>query len=319
MVYRPAFGSHGATILVKYVLQAADTLRLLRRETPDVVFVMSPPPIAVLPVLAYCRSRRIPFVIDAHSAAFLHRRWRGLQWLQDALSRRAATTIVTNEHLAMRVRGAGAHATIIRDVPVVFQETAHFVRDDRFTVAFVCSFSPDEPVGDVLEAARALPQIRFLITGDGKGISKTCPGSLPGNVELTGFLPEPAYGGLLCSVDAVIALTTRDHTMQRAAYEAIYQGTPVVVSNWPLLRRVFDEGAVHVGPGAAALVDGLKALRSQHEAYREGAARLRERRLVEWAKAKEGLLARVEECRLGGRARQRHPDDAQSGSPPDAR
>jgi glycosyltransferase involved in cell wall biosynthesis len=302
MVYRAAFGSHAATVLVKYVLQAADTLRLLRREAPDVVFVMSPPPVAALPVLAYCRSRRISFVIDAHSAAFLHRRWRRLQGFQDALCRRAATTIVTNEHLAMRVRGAGAHATVIPDVPIVFQETAPFVRDDRFTVAFVCSFSPDEPVGDVLEAARALPEIRFLVTGDAKKMAKTCRGSWPGNVELTGFLPEPAYGGLLCGVDGIIALTTRDHTMLRAAYEAIYQGTPVVVSNWPLLRRVFDEGAVHVAPGAAALVDGLKALRSQHAAYKEGAARLRERRLAEWARAKEDLLARLEECRAGGRS-----------------
>lgn len=296
MIYRAAFGSHPATVLFKYALQAIDTLHLLTRERPEVVFVMSPPPVAALPVLAYCRRRRIPFVIDGHSGAFLDSRWRRMQWLQDALCARAATTIVTNEHLAMRVQRAGAHATVVHDVPIVFPEAERFARDGRFTAAVVCSFSPDEPVDDVLDAARLLPQIRFLITGEPKRFAQRYRAQLPDNVELTGFLSNPQYGALVSGVDAVVALTTRNHTMLRAAYEAIYQGTPVVVSDWPLLRTAFDEGAVHVGPGGAALAEGLRVLRAGYADYKVGAARLRERKLVEWARAKQRLLARLEEC-----------------------
>ena len=40
-----------------------------------------------------------------------------------------------------------------------------------------------------------------------------------------------------------MALTTEDHTMLRGAYEAIYQGTPIIVSNSALLRVAFNEGA----------------------------------------------------------------------------
>ena len=58
------------------------------------------------------------------------------------------------------------------------------------------------------------------------------PGSAkPDNVRLTGFLPDSDYVGLILASDAVIALTTMDHTMQRGAYEAVYLGRPVITSN----------------------------------------------------------------------------------------
>ena len=102
MVYLGWLGSHPLTIGFKYAGQAWRTWRILRRERPDAVFLMVPPVFAALVVWAYGALHRVPFVLDAHTAAFLHPRWRAWQWLQRALSRRAATTIVTNEHLASR-------------------------------------------------------------------------------------------------------------------------------------------------------------------------------------------------------------------------
>ena len=55
-----------------------------------------------------------------------------------------------------------------------------------------------------------------------------------------------------------MTLTTRDHTMLRGAYEAIYQGTPVIVSDWALLRESFPEGAAHVENTAKAIVRGIQ-------------------------------------------------------------
>ena len=74
---------------------------------------------------------------------------------------------------------------------------------------------------------------------------------------LTGFLSDGAYGSLLHDADAVMTLTTRDHTMLRGAWEAVYQGTPVIVSDWPMLRDAFDEGAVHVDNTPEGIVQGI--------------------------------------------------------------
>ena len=293
MVYVGWLGSHPLTIGFKYAGQAWRTWKILRRERPDAVFVMVPPVIAALVVWAYGALYRVPFVLDAHSAAFLHPRWRSWQWLQRAMSRRAATTIVTNEHLSSLVRDAGGRATLVPDVPIKFAAIEPLARKTDFLVAVVCSFNYDEPIADILNAARQLPAVQFMMTGNPKPLSAELKANWPANVTLTGFLSDAAYAGLLTSADAVMSLTTRDHTMLRGAYEAIYQATPVIVSDWPLLRSAFDEGAVHVVSDADVIAQGIRRMQRDHDAYRAGAARLRARKLEQWTRTLAELRAAV--------------------------
>ena len=127
------------------------------------------------------------------------------------------------------------------------------------------------------------------MTGNPKPLSAELKANWPANVTLTGFLSDAAYAGVLTSADAVMSLTTRDHTMLRAAYEAIYQGTPVIVSDWPLLRSAFDEGTVHVENVSSAIAEGIRKMERDHAAHRAGAVRLRERKLERW----KGTLAEL--------------------------
>ena len=293
MVYLPRFGSRASTVAFKYLGQWIDTARILRQERPDAVFVMVPPIVAALPAFWYAWRHGKQVVLDAHTAAFLHPRWRRLQWLQRALSRRAATTIVHNEHLAELVRGAGSRATVVPDVPIVFAEREPFARPQGFVVAVVCSFNPDEPLRAMLEAARTLPDVRFFMTGNPRHFPAELKGLVPSNVTLTGFLSTPAYGGLLTDADAVMTLTTRDHTMLRGAYEAIYQGTPVIVSDWPLLRQAFDVGAVHVDNSAVQIAAAIGTIRQHQQEYREQASTLRQKKLAQWALVREQILLTV--------------------------
>lgn len=283
MIYVGWLGSHPLTVGFKYLAQAVKTWRVLARERPEAVFVMVPPVFAAVVVWLYAIVNRVPFVLDAHSAAFLHPRWDAWQWLQRFVSRRAATTIVTNDHLAAIVNAGRGRTTLVPDVPVRFNATEPLDRPRSFVIAVVCSFNYDEPVGEVIAAARALPEVTFLLTGNPKRLSPDLRSNLPPNVSLTGFLPDRAYGGLLNSVDAIMTLTTRDHTMLRAAYEAVYQGTPVIISDWPLLRGAFDEGAVHVDNSSLGIVEGVARMQQNYVEMRAGASRLRDRKLERWA------------------------------------
>ena len=112
----------------------------------------------------------------------------------------------------------------------------------------------------------------------------------PANVRLTGFLSDSEYAGLLLASDAVIALTTYDHTMQRGAYEAVYLGRPVVTSNFELLRSHFRKGAVHVDNTEQAIVDGLCRMRDNLPRYRSEVEELRRERLDEWKRVEAALL-----------------------------
>ena len=293
LIYAKQFGSKASTILLKYAAQWIRTARVLRAEQPDVVFVMTPPLFAALPALLYTRKRGKRLVLDAHSAAFLHPRWRRFQGLQRALCRKAATTLVHNDHMAALVREAGGHATLVPDVPIEFPGREPFLRPRNFTVAVVCSFNYDEPIREILEAAAAVPDVQFFMTGNPRHLDPALTKSLPSNVTLTGFLSTPAYGGLLTDADAVLTLTTRDHTMLRGAYEAIYQGTPVIVSNWPILRDAFPIGALHVDNSPSQIGAAIRNLKSGLEEYREGALRLRESKLERWQSIAAAIRARI--------------------------
>lgn len=295
MVYWGWLGSHPASVWLKYLGQTFSTWIVLLRERPDVVFVMTPPPVAILAVYAYCAVRRKRYVVDAHTGVFLTRRWQWFQGLQFWLCRRAAMTIVTNDHIAALVRGRGAATTVIPDVPIEFADTDTApVEISEFTVVCVTSFDRDEPIAAMVEAARRLSGIRFLMTGDWKSGAQPAPSELPPNLTLTGFLEAGMYGALLRQAGVVIALTTDDHTMQRGAYEAIYQGTPVIVSDTGVLREAFDEGAVHVDNSPDAIVDAVRQVRSKRAEYRKAADRLRARKIVRWRQTKDALLAALE-------------------------
>lgn len=293
MVYAPEYGSKPSTILLKYARQWRETSRILREERPGVVFVMSPPVVAAFPVFWYAWHSGARVVIDAHTGAFMNKRWRRLQWLQRWMCRRAATSIVHNARIAQCVSDAGGHVVVVPDVPIEFLRREPFPRPAGFTVAVVCSFNYDEPVAEILEAARLVPDVRFFVTGNAKHLSPELKSRLPDNATLTGFLSIEAYGGLLTDADVVMTLTTLDHTMLRGAYEAIYQGTPVIVTDNELLREFFSDGALHVNNSPKAIAAAVRTMQQRHQEFKAGAERLREHKLAVWRQTRQAIVNRL--------------------------
>jgi hypothetical protein len=289
MVYGHRFGSRYSTVALKYVAQAIRTLRILFRERPRAIFVMTPPVAACLPVWLYSRLSHTPYVIDAHTGAFLDRRWKPLLFLHKWFSRAARATIVTNEYMKEIVEGWGAHATIVRDVPVCFADPAPVNLDGACNMTLVSTFTRDEPIETFLAAAARLPDISFHVTGNYRRAAPGLVERKSGNVRMTGFLPDAEYVGLLRASDAVISLTTLDNTMQRGAYEAVYLGRPVVTSNFDLLKRHFHKGAVHVENTVDGIVEGVQRMRASLANYRREVEELRAERLEEWRRVEADL------------------------------
>jgi len=294
MVYSAFWGSRYATILFKYAGQFFRTLGILIRRRPKAVFVMTPPVTACFGVWLYCKLSRAVYFIDAHTGAFLDDRWQRTMFLHRFFSRGARSTIVTNARLQELVQGWGAHATIVRDVPVQFAEPADMPDRNGCRMTLVSSFADDEPIDVFFEAAEKVPDVTFHVTGDPKGAPAELLQKKPDNVELTGFLPDPQYVGLLKSSDAVIALTNRDHTMQRGGYEAVYLEKPVVISNFGLLREAFHVGAVHVDNSAADIARGIRQMQNELPRLSQEVKQLRLLKLAQWVTAKNELLALIQ-------------------------
>ena len=107
----------------------------------------------------------------------------------------------------------------------------------------MCTFGPDEPYLAVLEAARLIdPEIGIYVTGDPRG--KADPEAWPDHVVFCGRVTWERYDQLLCSVNGVIDLSTRERCLLCGAYEAVAAGKPMILSRTQTLMGYFARGAV---------------------------------------------------------------------------
>ena len=280
--------------LFKYPLLLIRTLRLLLRKKPRLVFVQNPPGLAVLSVALYCVWTGGRYIVDAHSAAMLLPYWTKPRWLWAGLARRALANIVTNEHFAQILESWGARALVIRDIPTTFPEGGVYPLNGAFNVTVVNTFSDDEPLEQVLEAARGLDGVHFYITGRLCRASPNLLERTPGNVSFTDFLSTGQYYALLRGSHAVMCLTTRDNTMQRGACEALSLARPIITSDWPLLREYFHRGTVHVDNTSTGIRQGVRSMLSRYEEHVVEICALQLRQQAEWQEKLQALAALVE-------------------------
>jgi glycosyltransferase involved in cell wall biosynthesis len=280
--------------LVKYPPQALKTLLLLFSKKPKLVIVQSPPSLAVLFVYFYCAMTGSQYIVDAHSAAF-SRRWIRPLWLTKHLARKAMTTIVTNGHFQQMIQSWGAHSFVLHDIPTVFsRSSAAYPLDGEFNMVVITTFAPDEPLDEILSAAAQIPDVHFYVTGRKKNAPAGAMERAAPNVHFTDFLPNDTYYSLLGSVQAVMCLTTRDHTMQRGACEALWMGKPIVTSDWGLLREYFRDGTIHVKNSSDAIVIGVREMKNNLRMYEEGIVTLQSDRRHEWQEKISALLKLIE-------------------------
>lgn len=266
---------------VKYVLQAMSTLKVLFEERPQAVHVQNPPFVCGLVVYLYCCITGAQFVLDHHSAAFASN-WDWALPVQKFLARRAVTNIVTNQHWADVVQSWGGHSLIMGDPFLALPLGDAYPVKPGFNIAFVSTFAPDEPLDAVLEAAGQLPEVHFYVTGDTKRKAESFFDALPANVTCTGFLPDAQYVGLLREVDAIMVLTTRNHTLQLGGCEAVALGQPLITSDWPFLRAFFPKGSIYVANKADGIRDGVSAMQEAHTRLQEEMRAFRESARQEW-------------------------------------
>jgi glycosyltransferase involved in cell wall biosynthesis len=276
---------------LKYVPRKIAMLWLLLTRRPKVVLCMNPPYFVGALAWFYCLFFDARFTLDSHSAAFDSRKWTWMMPLHSFLVKRAAASTVTNPELARRVEAMGGTAVVLSDIPYTMPAGDYPVAADKFTLCFVCNYAEDEPIFEVFDAARALPDVHIYVTGNEKKATDEMRAVKPDNATLTGYLSNEEYAGLLRQVDALLVLTTRDHTMQRGGSEAVTVGKPLITSDWPILREIFSAGTVHVDNTADGIRRGIEAVQANPQQYAQEILQLRERREARWAEVRAKLEA----------------------------
>lgn len=272
----------------KRVDEAWQTLKLLWRHKPQVLFVQNPSfgctalAVLVRPLFGFF------LVVDAHNEGvrphYIHPgafdRWLTRRFLLP----KPDVTIVTNEALARDVVAAGGRPLVLPDCLPALPALQPVARSGGAgDVAVIATFAPDEPIKEILAAAATMPEVRFAFTGNAAKFAALGLAPPP-NVRLTGFLPEHEYWELLARTDVICDLTLMDDCLVCGAYEGLVMGKAMVLSNNPPTRDLFGAAAVLANNDTDGIARALRSALEQRDSLETRAREARETFRAKWQK-----------------------------------
>ncbi len=236
------------------------TAAALRGPRPDVVYATSPPLTMALPALAAAWVRRVPLVWEVRDLwpeapiqmgalrnPLLRRAARALERF---VYRRATRLIALSPGIRDGMLAAGAPAGRVELVPNA--SDLDLFRPgpppERFRISYFGTMGEANDLGAAVEAARLLPDVEYLLVGDGTRRAELERGAPP-NVVFTG----PAGGK-----EEVAELAAGS-----SACLTLFKDVPVLATNSP--NKLFDTFAA--GRPAIVNMDGwMRELVERNEA-----------------------------------------------------
>lgn len=277
--------THRYLVPLRYFVSSIQTVAYLLRKRPRSVIATLPPVFPGAIAWLYSLFFGVPFLLDSHPSGFGRKSDRVSARLLPVhrwLCQRAAATLVTTNEWANTVDRWGGRGLVLHEAPLAWEVAKPKTSPSRpLKVLFVCVFGPDEPVREVIEAARATPEVHMTITGNTRRVSPDVVANSPGNVTFCGFLDDGAYRTAVEDTDVILALTTEPTSVMRAAYEAIYSERPLVATDHEQNRKLF-ENAILVDNYAAGIKSGLEKALENYESLVRVAGQAREAQLERW-------------------------------------
>ena len=266
----------GGSLLLpfRYLAAALRTWLLLERHAPRRVLAITPPFPAPLVCWLWCAARRRVLLIDCHTGNLASPKWGWADPIQRALMRRAAATMLHTEEALRLVRSWGAPALLMPDDLPGGDGAVRPSPPPKPTLVVAGSFDGNEPVETVIDAARLLPEVEVRLTGDPRRLPPSLRSSAPPNAVFLGFLPYPAFLRELAAAHVVGAFSSDPGIMNRAAFEAVGLGSPLVLSDLPGLRSRFEPAALFVANEPAAIAAGIRRALGERERLAERSAAL---------------------------------------------
>lgn len=230
---------------------------VVRRLRPHVIIAASPGPYGMLAAtLAWWY--KIPFCFGYHTQydQLTHLYWnrvfgtigkRYLAWLDRRFFRRSDAVFTNGKNMvetaeAMRARRIELIGTPID--PALLGDPVPVEHDQFGPALFVGRLAPEKNIPKILDAAKALPHIPFVIAGDGpltRQVKKAAD-ELP-NLDYVGWVDRPTLLNLLDQRCEALLLPSQVESFGTVAAEAMARQRLVLVSNqcgitdWPELAQ----------------------------------------------------------------------------------
>ena len=252
-----------------YIYKTIGTISDLVRIRPQIIFLQLPPTPALYIVAAYCRLSGCKFVADCHNA-MIYSRW--LAWpFAKSLLRKADALLVHNEDVEHYAKKLNLDTITLRDpLPDLSNSTTSkfLVQYDLKQGTYVIvpwSFSADEPIRELVQAAKLMPQTKFVMTWFAEKMPDNIRDNLPANLILTGYLDEKAFNTVFSHAGAALVLTTREGTQPSGASEAIVLGVPLIISDMKTTRKLYEDMPVYVENSTHGIMYGVRKALKDHD------------------------------------------------------
>jgi hypothetical protein len=228
-------------------------------------------------------------VVDGHNGSLTPpwSRFPGTAWAMNRCER----VLVHNAEMRPVAEALGVRPEkiqVLEDPPPVLDPPGTSTPAGAPYVLVPCSFNPDEhaPIPVVLEAARLMPEVPFLITGrlrkaEAAGLTR----DVPPNVRFTDYLPIEAFEELLFGAGVVLGVTSRQNCQLSVANEALGAHCALVLSDTLTLRNMFGAAALFAQNTPAGLAAALREALARRDELRARSAELKARRQAAWLKA----------------------------------
>lgn len=274
---------------LEYIIKVLPTLALFWRERPQVIWVQLAPAPLLFVVHFYKAlfDRQVFIVADCHNSMF-RTPWIRLPGALTLLNH-CDLVLVHNDWVRKQAMAAGAapeHLHTLETRPVQLDNEV-VQTQDTFTrpwILYPCSFDPDEPIHTVLDTARLIPKITFVVTGKtarAQGLHNLA--DLPANVKIVGFLPKAEFDTLLHATDAVLGLTTREGVQLSVANEAVGTSKPMILANTQILKELFYKGAIYVDAlNSHSIAQGCEEALSKKDELTKEVSELKAERNKRW-------------------------------------
>lgn len=251
---------------LRYATLGFKTLITLLNERPKLLFIQNPSIVLAACSCIFKYIFRYKLIVDRHSNFKFDEintfsiKMFIFKILSDLTLKFSDVTIVTNEYLADHVRTIGGNAVVLEDKLPELNLCRKMELVGEKNIVFISTYSEDEPIVDVIDAARKIPRNwMFYVTGNYKNykLIDKISSCLPSNVTLTGFLSEEDYQRLLYSVDLIVVLTKNEYTLTCGTYEGLSLEKPMVVSDTKTIREYFNKGVVYSLPDSESISNAI--------------------------------------------------------------
>ena len=269
--------------LIRYLKSIYKSINVIYHDKPTVVAAQNPSIILAITAILICKLFGKGIIIDAHNSGIYPCEGKNpfllsiAKWIQ----KKSDLTIVTNNELKKVVESNGGRAFVLPDRIPEVNNIKRIPLEGRHAIAYICSFSDDEPYLNVIEAAKLLPpDIKIYITG--KYYDRLKGKKIPENVILLGYISDEKYWSLLKSADIIMDLTLRENCLVCGAYEAVAIAQPLILSNTKALKAYFNRGCIYVGSSVASIAKGMICAVDQLDSLKSEIAELRSIRMRDW-------------------------------------